>query len=211
MRTSITPRASASADIEFWFDFSSVYSYPSVMRIDGLAASHGLVVRWRPFLLGPVFKALGWETSPFLLQKQKGDYMWQDIARQCEKYGLPWQQPSIFPRRALLPMRIALLGEGQSWMAPFCQEVMRRCFVLDEAVDDRTTMDALLSGLGLPAPALLQDAETEENKTALRMRTEMAKEKGIFGAPTFFVGDEMFWGDDRLDDAVRYAASARSS
>src|ERR1700749_3340452 len=104
-----TPTAAAPA-IEFWFEFASTYSYLSVMRIEVAARPYGVRVIWKPFLLGPIFRARGMETSPFLLQKEKGIYMWRDMMRQCRKYGLRWTQPSTFPRVSVLPARIALLG-----------------------------------------------------------------------------------------------------
>lgn len=92
----------SAAGIEIWFDFASNYNYLSLMRIEAEAARHQLPVIWRPFLLGPIFQSFGWNTSPFVLQKQKGDYVWKDMARQCRKHGLPWRVPSRFPRSALL-------------------------------------------------------------------------------------------------------------
>ena len=89
--------------IEFWFEFGSNYSYLSAMRIEEAAAQCGVVVRWRPFLLGPIFQSFGWSSSPFVLQKAKGAYVWKDMERQCDKYGIPWQMPSVFPRPATLP------------------------------------------------------------------------------------------------------------
>jgi 2-hydroxychromene-2-carboxylate isomerase len=100
--------------IEFWFDFGSNYSYLSMMRIRRAVAAANLRVELKPFMLGPIFKSLGWETSPFVLQTLKGDYVWRDMRRQCVKYGLRWQRPSAFPRNTLLAARIALQGEGTS-------------------------------------------------------------------------------------------------
>src|SRR5687767_12579343 len=102
--------------IEFWFDFGSNYSYLSMMRIGRLAAEAGLTVRYKPFLLGPIFASLGWDTSPFVLQEAKGRYVWRDMQRQCDKYGLRWRRPSVFPRRTLLAARIALQNESAPWM-----------------------------------------------------------------------------------------------
>jgi 2-hydroxychromene-2-carboxylate isomerase len=97
--------------IEFWFEFASNYIYLSVMRIEQAAASLGVTVEWRPFLFGPIFKSLGWSNSPFVLQPWKTDYVWQDMERQCRKYGLVWKRPSHFPRPSLLPARMALVAE----------------------------------------------------------------------------------------------------
>lgn len=191
--------------LDFWFDFGSNYSYLSAMRIEQAAAAHGVALRWQPFLLGPVFRALGWETSPFVLQKEKGDYVWKDMVRQCRKYGLPWRRPSNFPRAAVLPLRIALAGAGQPWIGEFCRRTMRLNFAEDRDIDAPETMAALLAGMDLPAHRVIDEALADANKLRLRRQTETAMEKGIFGAPTFFVGDEMFWGNDRLDDALAFA------
>ncbi|WP_395351777.1 2-hydroxychromene-2-carboxylate isomerase [Variovorax sp. UC122_21] len=191
--------------LDFWFDFGSNYSYLSAMRIEEAAAVHGVALRWQPFLLGPVFRALGWETSPFVLQKEKGDYAWKDMVRQCRKYGLPWQRPSNFPRAAVLPLRIALAGAGQPWIGEFCRRTMRLNFAEDRDIDAPETMARLLADMDLPAHRVIDEALSDANKLRLRRQTETAMEKGIFGAPTFFVGEEMFWGNDRLDDALAFA------
>lgn len=194
--------------IECWFEFGSNYSYLAVMRIEQEAAVRGVRVVWRPFLLGPIFKAMGWDSSPFVLQKAKGDYVWQDMPRQCRKYGLPWQQPSRFPRRALLPMRVALLGEEQPWMAEYCRRVMRMNFGEDRDIDNPEAVREALEGLGVSADELLREAASDEVKQRLRERTEAAAARGIFGAPTFFVRGERYWGNDRLEDALEAAMGA---
>ncbi|MFB9244226.1 2-hydroxychromene-2-carboxylate isomerase [Massilia antarctica] len=192
--------------IEFWFDFGSNYSYLSTMRIEALAAAHGVRVLWKPFLLGPVFKAFGWSTSPFVLQKEKGAYVWRDMQRQCDKYGLPWTQPGAFPRRALLPLRVALLGAGEAWTGAFCRRIMQCNFVDDREIDDPALVGEVLAALGLDAAALITSAGSDENKLAMRAQGDEALRRGVFGAPMFFAGDEMFWGNDRLEDAVAWAA-----
>ena len=192
--------------IECWFEFGSNYSYLSVMRIEQEVARRGVRVAWRPFLLGPIFKAQGWDNSPFVLQQAKGAYVWQDMQRQCRKYGLAWRQPSQFPRRALLPMRVALLGEEQPWMAAYCRRVMRMNFAEDREIDNPEAVGEALAELGLPVDELLREAQGEAIKQRLRERTAAAQALGIFGAPTFFAGGAMYWGNDRLDDALEAAA-----
>jgi 2-hydroxychromene-2-carboxylate isomerase len=200
-----------SAELEFWFDFGSNYSYLSTMRIEAEAAAHGIAIRWRPFLLGPIFRSFGWESSPFVLQKEKGDYTWKDMARQCRKYGLPWRQPTSFPRPAVLPLRIALVGASQSWMGEFCRRTMSMNFAEDRGIDSPQAMHELLSSLGLPAHRVIEEALSDNNKLRLRRQTELATEKGIFGAPTFFAGEEMFWGNDRLDEAIAFCKAQASA
>lgn len=196
----------APPQIEFWFEFASNYSYLSVMRISEEAQRRGIAVVWKPFLLGPIFRALGMDNSPFVLQKQKGAYMWHDMVRQCRKYGRQWTRPSVFPRPSLLPARIAVFGATEPWIGAFCRRVMELNFVLDQDINQADRMAAILTGLDLPAHDILVQAQSEPVKTRLREQTEEAQSRGIFGAPTFLVGAEMFWGNDRLDDALQFAA-----
>ncbi len=197
--------------IEFWFDFGSTYSYLSTMRIEHEASTRGIRLSWKPFMLGSVFKTLGWQGSPFTSQTAKGRYMWKDMARQCEKLGLAWNQPSSFPRRAVLPHRVALLAENEPWVGDFCRAVMVRNFVHDQDIDGADAVTAVLTSLGLPAREIIEAAESPSNKEHLRQQTDEALARGIFGAPTFFVGDEMFWGNDRLDDAMDSLRSSDST
>jgi 2-hydroxychromene-2-carboxylate isomerase len=192
--------------IEFWFDFGSNYSYITAMRIVPLAARYGVQVAWQPFLLGPIFKSFGWDSSPFVLQKQKGAYVWKDMVRQCEKYGLPWRQPSSFPRAAVLPSRVALLGEGAPWQDEFCRRVFALNFAQDRDIHTPEAVGGILEELGLPAGELMQAAQADPIKLKLRQQGETATAREVFGAPTFFVGSEMFWGNDRLEDALAFAA-----
>lgn len=205
MSDPIASSESASA-IEFWFEFGSNYSYLSVMRIEEEARRHGVRILWKPFLLGPIFRALGMENSPFVLQKEKGAYVWQDMARQCRKYGLKWTRPSTFPRLGVLPLRVALLGAEREWIGAFSRRVMELNFVLDQDINEPAGISGILLDLGLPAAEIVAEAQAEPTKARLRAQTEQARAKGIFGAPTFFVGAEMFWGNDRLDDALLHAS-----
>ena len=200
-------QAPVQPTLDFWYEFGSNYSYLSVMRIEALAAARGVTVRWRPCLLGPIFREFGWATSPFVLQKEKGAYVWRDMARLCRKYDLPWRQPTVFPRSAVLPLRVALLGADQPWLGEFSRRVMQQNFVDDREIDTPDAVSDVLRALALPADTLLAEAQTIDNKTRLRRQTEEARALGLFGAPTFFVGNEMFWGNDRLDDALDLAAA----
>jgi len=198
----------AQSQLEFWFEFGSNYSYLSVMRIEHLAREAGVGIAWRPFLLGPIFRDLGWNSSPFVLQAEKGRYTWNDMRRRAAKYGLAFNMPSSFPRTALLPMRVALLAADEPWVGSFCQRVMVQNFVddLDIAQPDNTRR--ALEGLAADPDAFMAAAQGEDIKARLREQTGQARARGIFGAPTFFVGDEMFWGDDRLEDALDFAVKA---
>ena len=206
MKRTSTRAVRIGGEIAFWFEFGSNYSYLSVMRIENAAVKHGVKVIWKPFLLGPIFKSFGWNTSPFVLQKEKGEYMWNDMVRQCRKYDLPWTRPTTFPRSAVLPLRVALIGAEQPWMGEYCKRIMLNNFAKDRDINSQETVGEVLAQLGLPAAEIINNAQAEQNKLRLREQTEAAKARGIFGAPTFFVRGEMFWGNDRLDDALAFAA-----
>lgn len=192
--------------IEFWFEFGSNYSYLSAMRIEEAAARLGVSVRWRPFLLGPIFQAFGWRSSPFVLQKEKGAYVWKDMERQCAKYGIPWHKPSVFPRAATLPMKVAAAHAEADWIGRYCRIFMTKNFALDEDINTGEQLGEVLAGLGLDASAVIAEAVSDARKNRLREATAQAQARGIFGAPTFFARGEMFWGNDRLDDALALAA-----
>lgn len=192
--------------IEFWFEFGSNYSYLAAMRIEELSHQAGLSIDWRPFLLGPIFQKFGWQTSPFVLQPTKGKYMWRDMERQAMKYSLPFLRPSVFPRTAVLPMRVAVFAMDKPWIAAFCRNVMRQNWVEDLDINDHRNVRRALLDLVTDPDAVILGALGDANKSRLRSNTEEAYARGIFGAPTMFVGDEMFWGNDRLNDAIAFAA-----
>ena len=194
--------------IEFWYDFASSYSYLSAMRIDALAATAGVRVDWRPFLLGPLFAAQGWTTSPFNLFPAKGRYMVRDIERIASVRGLAFKLPAGFPAASLLAARIALALPDRNALAAYTREVFLAEFSQAENIADRSLQARLLTGLGLDATKCLTMAESRENKELLRQRTANALHIGIFGAPTFVTPDqELFWGDDRLEQAIAWAKS----
>lgn len=197
--------------VEFWLDLSSNYSYLSAMRIEPAAARRGLGVRWRPFLLGPIFAALGWPTSPFVLQAAKGAYVWRDMERQCARLALPWRRPSVFPRPALLPMRVAAAHAEEPWIGAFCRRLMSLNFAEDRDIDDEATVAGVLEELGLPAADLIGAACRGPARMRLREHTEEAQRRGIFGAPSFLVREELFWGNDRLDEALDFAAASATA
>ena len=114
--------------LDFWFEFASTYSYPAAMRIGALAEKAGVEVKFRPFLLGPIFAAQGWTTSPFNLFAAKGRHMWRDLERVCGELALPFRRPEPFPQSSLLAARIALVGLDQAWGKDFCRAVFRAEF-----------------------------------------------------------------------------------
>jgi 2-hydroxychromene-2-carboxylate isomerase len=188
--------------IQFWFEFASTYSYPAAYRVEALAREASIEITWKPFLLGPIFAEQGWNDSPFNSYPAKGRYMWRDMERSCAKYGLPFRRPSQFPRNGLLAARVALLCEHEPWLPTFVLAMYRANFVDDQDIANPALIQAVLDALGQNGAALLEQAQMAENKQRLREQTEQAAQLGIFGAPSFLVGDELFWGNDRLEDAL---------
>jgi 2-hydroxychromene-2-carboxylate isomerase len=199
----------AGPGIEFWFEFASTYSYVAAMRIEQECARAGVALRFRPFLLGPIFtEQLGIQDSPFNVQPARGRYMWRDLERLCAKHGLQWRKPSTFPRRSILAARAACALDGDPRQAESIRALFRANFAEDRDIDDPSVVAAALRGGGADAEAVLARAGSPEVKAALRANTERARASGIFGAPNCLVGSELFFGQDRIDDAIAWASSS---
>jgi 2-hydroxychromene-2-carboxylate isomerase len=197
----------AAPTLDFWFDFASTYSYPAAMRVRALANAAGVEVKFRPFLLGPIFKVQGWTTSPFNLFPAKGRNMWRDLERVCADLSLPpMRRPEPFPQNSILAARVALIGLAQPWGEDFCRAVFSAEFADGRRIDDPETMSAILSKLKVEPSAMLAAAVSDDNKARLRVQTEEAQRLGLFGAPSFSTADgELFWGNDRLEQALAWA------
>jgi 2-hydroxychromene-2-carboxylate isomerase len=155
------------AALDFWYEFGSTYSYPAAMRIERLAEAAHVKVRWRPFLLGPIFKAYGWNDSPFNIYAAKGRYMWRDLQRICEAEELPSKLPPVrFPQNGLKAARLALVGERQSWTPAFSRAVFVANYAEQKDISDDTTLRAILAALGVDAEAALVAANGAETKEA---------------------------------------------
>jgi 2-hydroxychromene-2-carboxylate isomerase len=197
--------------LDFWFDFGSTYSYPAAMRIGPLATEAGVLVRFRPFLLGPIFKAQGWTTSPFNLFPAKGRHMWRDLERLCADLELPFQRPEPFPQHSLLAARVALAALDHGWGEDFCRAVFRAEFGEGRRIDEEAIIGDILSELQIEPEPALAAAQTDEIKSRLRAQTAQAEQLGLFGAPSFTTAaGELFWGNDRLEQALRWASAGPS-
>ncbi len=190
--------------VAFWFEFASTYSYLSAMRLPEIAARRGIEIAWRPFLLGPIFTAQGLTSSPFNIYPVKGRYMWRDMARRTDALGLPFQKPAPFPQNGLLAARVATAALPGDAAIRFCQTVYQAEFAKGHDISDPNTITACIQEAGLDAE-IIDRAQSDTVKDALRATTADAQSRGVFGAPSFTVGDELFWGDDRLEDALDWA------
>jgi 2-hydroxychromene-2-carboxylate isomerase len=193
--------------MEFWFDFASTYSYVAAMRVEQACATAGIPLEYKPFLLGPVFQdQLAIKDSPFNVWPVRGAYMWRDLERLCEKHGLPWRRPSIFPRNSVLAARVACCA-GEA-IGPLTRALFRANFAEDRDIADAATVRALVESIGGDGAQALELAGTPEVKAQLRANTSQAQRLGIFGAPDFVVDGELFFGQDRLEDALEWATRA---
>jgi 2-hydroxychromene-2-carboxylate isomerase len=191
--------------IDFFYEFASTYSYIAAMRIAPLAAAEGVTVRWRPFLLGPIFKAQGWDTSPFNLYPVKGRYMVRDCERLAAARGLTFRLPQPFPQNSLLAARVALIGLAQGWGEEFSRHVYLAAFAEGRDIAAPDVIGSIVTGLGHDAAATLARAQSDEIKAKLRATTDEAQRLGVFGAPSFIAAGELYWGNDRLEQALAAA------
>jgi 2-hydroxychromene-2-carboxylate isomerase len=193
--------------LEFWFDFASPYSYLAAARIERFVAGTSVRVEWRPFLIGPILARRPDRPSPFQgAPPAQARYRRRDVERWCEREGIPLRWPSTYPRGSLLATRVALIAADEGWCPDFARAVYRANFAEDRDIGAAGTVAALIEELGRAAADLLARATTEEHKARLAREVERAAGKGIFGAPSFLAGDELFWGNDRLEAAIEWAA-----
>lgn len=197
-------------EVEFWYEFASTYSYPAAMAIAGRAEACGVRVLWRPFLLGPIFVAQGWKDSPFNIYPAKGQYMWRDMERLCAAEGLPFVRPEVFPQHTILAARLALALADRGLLPDYTRRVYHAQFAEGRDVSDVGLLSGIVSELGADADAMVAKAGSETIKQRLRSTVEDAQQRGLFGAPTCMVGDEMFWGFDRMDAALDWATGGQN-
>ncbi|HVP68610.1 MAG TPA: 2-hydroxychromene-2-carboxylate isomerase [Anaeromyxobacteraceae bacterium] len=192
------------ADLEFFYDFVSPYSYLASTRIEAEVRRAGGAVRFRPFLLGAVFKATG-NRAP-LDTPAKEAHMWVDLQRWSRRLGVPLVRPATFPVLTVLPLRAALAAEKAGALVPFTHAVYRAYWVEGRDISQAEVVEEAARRAGLDGPALV--AAAPGYKEALARQTQEAVDRGAFGAPTYFVGGEMFVGNDRLDFAIEALVAA---
>ena len=190
------------ARVEFFYDLVSPYSYLAYGRVRDMCKEHGAELVLRPMLLGAVHKAVGLR-APIEI-KSKGRYQVRDIHRWAEHYGLPMEFPDPFPFRTLKSMRAAVELKRDGDLEPFTREAFGLYWEEGgapkgfEAADEDEPLREVARRIGRDPEEVLEEASSGEAKEALKSATAEAIERGVFGAPAFFVGDEMFWGNDRL-------------
>jgi 2-hydroxychromene-2-carboxylate isomerase len=190
--------------IEFFFFLGSTYTYLSVARAETMAAGQGVELIWRPFSV----RTLMHEQSniPFATKPAKLQYMWRDIERRAARFDLPFEGAAPYPiDKEELANHVATLAAREGWCKEFTQAAYRVWFLDKKDPGEVQTLTALLRSLNQDADRCLRDAQDESTRQAYRANTDRARQLGMFGSPTFVVGEEIFWGHDRLEDAIDWA------
>ena len=190
--------------IEFWLEYASTYSYLSVARIGRLADDAGLQIEWQPFWLYPVREELGLP-PPFPDGSPRERYMWRDLERRAKRLGLPYRRPEVYPFNSVPIARIAFVGAREGWCREFTEAVFRLHWTQGLLMTGPENVMAALKTVGQDIEQVQALASSPEIKDAFKQQTRRALERGIFGSPSFLVGSELFWGDDRLEDAIALA------
>ena len=193
----------ADDQIDFWFTMGSTYSYLSAMRLPDIERVHGVTFRWRPFHLLLILQEM--KHVPFADKPAKSNYMWRDIERRAAMYRLPVKLPAPYPvKQSIMANLVAVVGMREGWGEDFVRAAYRHWFQMSEETGSEPNVSSSLRDIGQDPAHVLALANGKEANDALLSETDAAKRLGIFGSPTFAVGNEIFWGDDRLDDAISW-------
>jgi 2-hydroxychromene-2-carboxylate isomerase len=193
----------ADPQIEFWFTMGSTYSYLSVMRLNEVEHTHNISFRWRPFHLLLILQEM--KHVPFADKPAKLQYMWRDIERRAVMYGIPVSLPPPYPaRQSVVANLVAIVGMREGWGADFVRAAYRRWLQRGQETGSEPNVSSSLRDIGQDPGRVLAAANASETNDVLLAETRTAKQLGIFGSPTFAVGPEIFWGDDRLEDAISW-------
>lgn len=188
--------------MEFWLEYASTYSYLSVARIGRLADEAGVKIDWQPFWLYPVRDQLGLP-APFPEGSPRERYMWRDLERRAKRLDLPYRRPEVYPFNSVSIGRVALVGAREGWCREFTEAAFRLHWTQGVLMSE--SIATALGSVGQDIDRVQALAASAEIKEAFKQQTGRALERGIFGAPGFVVGTELFWGDDRLEDAIAFA------
>lgn len=216
--------------VDFYFDFSSTNSYFAAFMLPEICKQSGASINWIPLHLAALFRGTGFDVTA--MTPRKARYLWRDHARYAELTGLPFRRPSRFPIKTADSLRCVLAaarlggatadeiravaasalpsnhGRGAALSLPvvaaFSQAVFRAYWERDEDINNRRVLGAIADSVGLDAAAMMHAIEAAEVRNELVAITNRAVERGVFGAPMFFIGNEMFWGKDRLDFVERW-------
>ena len=195
--------------IEFWFSIGSTYSYLTVMRLPEVADRQGIEIAWRPFSVRSLMQEMN--NLPFVGKPAKERYMWRDLERRADRYGLPIALPVEYPLEHFdRANRVAIIGEQEGWCNEYVRNAYRLWFEKGLPAGSDENLSESLAGAGQSIERVLELQGTAEIATAYETATARARDLGIFGSPSFVVDrQELFWGDDRLEDAIDFAARVK--
>ena len=192
-------------EIDFWFSIGSTYTYLSVERLPQIEKEYGIKFNWKPFSVRQIMIEM--ENVPFTPppKKNKSDYMWRDIERRAEFYGFKAIVPAPYPLKEFdLANKIAVIGMDEDWLVEYVRLTYKRWFIdgLEPGVEPN--LSDILNEIGLESKNIIESAKNEKTNDKYVKQTNLAKNNKVFGSPSFIVENELFWGDDRLEDAIKW-------
>ena len=192
--------------VDFFFFIGSTYTYLAVNRVEALARREGVALRWRPFNVRAIM--IEQNNRPFVGKPVKMQYMWRDVERRAQRHGIAFRSIPDYPVDPDgLANRIATIAAEEGWCPAYVKATYDAWFLENKAPGDEAHARSVLTQLGKEADAVLQRADSQAVRAALDAETDEARRLGIFGSPTFACGHEIFWGDDRFEDAIDWAKS----
>jgi 2-hydroxychromene-2-carboxylate isomerase len=188
---------------DFFFSYGSTYSYLSVMRIGNLCADAGVQVRWRPYYARAIMTEQN--NRPYVGKPVKTKYMWRDVERRAAQFGIPFNGIPPYPiSPSTLAHRVGLVASQEGWCPEYSTAVYRKWFIEHKEPTEQTHLTSVIAGIGHDPVAVLAKADSVPIGNLLDSETDEARRLGVFGSPTFAVGEEIFWGDDRLEIALKW-------
>ena len=199
-----------SAHIDFYFDFSSTYSYIGQHRLRELAKQHDVTVHWKPIALGAIFKMLG--HAPATPDSPKGAYIWRDVERSAAEWRLPFNWPSPFPFNSIPAARVfyVLAENDEDAAVRWAIAVFEAAYGEGRNCSDPAVLAEVADSLGIDSDELMEKTSDEAIKQKLKDVTAEASDRGVFGTPAYILGDELYWGADRIDQILRKLDNAGS-
>ena len=191
--------------IEFWYSIGSTYTYLSTQRLSKIEAINNVKFEWCPFSVRS--RMIEMENVPFMAEKKRDkiDYMWRDVQRRANFYGFDAKVPAPYPLKEFdLANKVAVLGKDQGWIKEYTILTYKKWFLEHLEPGSEPNLSSTLREIGLDPDKIINLAQADEIEQKYLKNTEMAKNKGIFGSPSFTVENEVFWGDDRCEDAIKW-------
>ena len=191
--------------IEFWYSIGSTYTYLSTQRLTEIANKKNIEFEWCPFSVRS--RMIEMENVPFMAEKKRDkiDYMWRDVQRRANFYGFDAKVPAPYPLKEFdLANKVAIFGKDQGWIKEYTILTYKKWFLEHLEPGSEPNLSSTLREIGVDPDKIINLAQADEIEQKYLKNTEMAKNKGIFGSPSFIVENEVFWGDDRCEDAIKW-------